>query len=507
MFMAEFTSIPYNSCNLGSINLARFGKTVNDLEHYIDEYVPKAVRFLDNMITVNRLPLDKIEQVTKGVRSIGLGVMGFADMLYILGIKYNSEEGYALASKLFSTIYEVAKRTSIELAEEKGVYPFWEGSLWSKLGIRVRNSNFLSVAPTGSISFIANTSGGLEPNYALVMTRTTNEGYKYFIVNPIFEAELKERGLYSEEILDKVAANNGSCQGIKEIPKDIQNIFVTTYDMTPAEHIKMLSIIQSHVDLSCSKTVNLPNSATVDDVMSVYIDAWKKGIKGITIYRDGCRDNQVLTVGKKDAKRVAINDEGYVDVEPALEVAYGKRIKVKTGCGHLWLFFFVDDKHNLAEIWSQVSGGGCKANIESMSRLASLCFRAKVDPKHILDQLSSAFCKTSMDNVGTKSCGHTIAKNIKAFLDGNETIISIPKDKVNQVVAILNRVPSLEDNLEERKKLNKVMNESVPLYPSLSDSQTATLETNHDVCIDGGPHIFDGQGCQACVKCGYSKCG
>jgi ribonucleoside-diphosphate reductase alpha chain len=492
---AEFTSIPYNSCNLGSINLAMFGETITDLEYYLGEYVPKAMRFLDNMITVNKLPLEKIDEITKGVRSVGLGVMGFADMLYILGVKYNSPEGYALASKLFSTMQNLARQTSIELAEEKGVYPLWEGSRWQQQGVKIRNSNFLSIAPTGSISFIANVSGGLEPNYALVMTRLTNEGYKYFIVNPIFEKELKKRGLYSTEILDKICANNGSCQGIKEIPEDMQKVFVTTYDMTPAEHVKMLSVIQEYVDLAASKTVNLPHSATVDDVMDVYMDAWGKGIKGITIYRDGCRDNQVLTVGKKEDKKVTINEQGYVDVEPAMEVAYGKRIKVKTGCGHLWLFFFVDAQGNLAEIWSQVSGGGCKANIESMSRLASLCFRSKVDPKHILDQLSSAFCKTSMDQVNSKSCGHVIAKNIKSFLDSQETIVPIAKDKLNQVLDLIRNMPCKLESPTDKPKTSKATGDT--------NEHAASLDNR---CPDCGTEMQLTEGCVKCFNCGYSKC-
>lgn len=494
---AEFVSISYNSCNLGSINLSNL-VTNDELAHTSDykqlivdklsEIVPIAFRFLDDMITVNRLPLKKIEEVTKSVRSVGLGCMGFADLLYQLGIKYNSEEGYALAETIFETIHNICLRVSQELAQEKGVYPAWEGSTWADKGIRVRNSNFLSIAPTGSISFIANTSGGIEPVYALVMTRTTYEGYKYFIVNPVFERELKKRGLYSDDILEKISQNNGSCQGIKEIPEDMQKVFVTTYDMTPAEHVKMLATIQRHVDLSCSKTVNLPNSATVEDIMNVYIDAWKQGIKGITVYRDGCRENQVLVAGKKeeDKQKVTLTQDGYVDVEPAMEVAYGKRIKVKTGCGHLWLFFFVDSKHNLAEIWSQVSGGGCKANIESMSRLVSLAFRAGIDPKHILDQLSSAFCKTSMDNVGSKSCGHVIAKHIKEFLDSNETIIPVDKNLIDIVEDMLYDI--------ECNECNKVA-------VSLEDT-TDIVEADQEDC----DHVFDGQGCQTCVKCGYNKC-
>jgi ribonucleoside-diphosphate reductase alpha chain len=492
---AEFTSQPYNSCNLGSINLSKAGKTKDEVLAWLKVMVPQAVRFLDNMITVNKLPLAKIDKFTKSVRSVGMGVMGFAHLLYNLGIPYNSKEGYEFADRLFGYIQDLATQTSIKLAEEKGVYDAWTGSNYDKSGIKIRNSNRLSIAPTGSISFIVNTSGAMEPVFSLVMTRRTNEGYLYHQVDPVLESELKKRGLYSESLLQKIADNYGRCTGIAEIPEDIQKVFVTAYDVSPAEHVKMLSVIQKHVDLSASKTVNLPNSATVQDVMDVYIDAWKQGIKGITIYRDGCRDNQVLTVGSKkqeEDQKVTLTSDGYVGVEPAMEVAYGKRIKVKTGCGHLWLFFFVDAKHNLAEIWSQVSGGGCKANIESMSRLVSLAFRAGIDPKHILDQLSSAFCKTSMDNVGSKSCGHVIAKQIREFLDSNETIIPVDKNLVDVVENLLYDIhpdPEIE--------------ESVVFF---NDEELAVTACSTQPGQEECDHAFDGQGCQTCIKCGYNKC-
>lgn len=460
---SEFCSIPHNSCNLGSINLSTCGITKDEIIKEVKRRTKIAIRFIDNMITVNKLPLEKIEKVTKAVRSIGLGVMGLSDMFYNLGVKYNSKEAYEFTDLLFKTIKQEAIEASVELASEKGVYNAWTGSLWEEAGIPTRNSNFLSIAPTGSISFLANTSGGIEPNYALVYTRETNDKDKYYIVNPIFEKELIKRGLYSEEILDKVSENNGNCQGISEIPKDMQEVFVTAYDISPEEHIKMVSIIQKYVDLSISKTVNLPESATIGEVMDIYMLAWKEGLKGVTVYRDKCRENQVLTTGKKETQK---QENGYVKVTKAMDVAYGKRLKVKTGCGALWLFFFVDENGNLAEIWSQVSSGGCKANIESMSRLISLSFRAGIDPELILDQLSSAFCKNSMDKVGSKSCGHVIAKEIRKFLDANEIIVA---------------VSGFQNNNNTRKNT-----------------------TNN--CPDCGSELKLTEGCIKCNNCGYSKC-
>lgn len=483
---SEFSSIPYNSCNLGSINLAILGDTKEEVFKKLEELVPKAIRFLDNMITVNKLPLKKIAQVTKAVRSVGLGVMGLADLFYKLNIRYDSEEGCEFTDQLFEHISKLALKASMDLAEERGVYGAYNGSVWEKRGIKVRNSNFLSIAPTGSISFIAGVSGGIEPNFALVYTRLTNEGYQYYIVNEIFKKELEKRGLFKDEILEKIVQNHGSCQGIEEIPEDMQRVFVTSYDIKPEKHVKTVSIIQKHVDLSISKTVNLPNSATVEDIMDVYILAWELGLKGVTIYRDGSREGQVLTVGKKEVQS-QINEKGFIDIEPAMEVAYGKRIKVKTGCGALWLFFFVNKENNLAEIWTQVSGGGCKANIESMSRLISLAFRSKIDPKHILDQLSSAFCKTSMDNIGLKSCGHVIAKQIKEFIDSKEAIITIPKDKLDTVHNFLrtNAMTAITDGVTTVEKKE--------IFPGAT-------------CPECGSKLVTVEGCVKCNNCFWSRC-
>ena len=183
--------------------------------------------------------------------------MGLADCLYLIKIPYNTQKGYNFINKIFSFMKKNAIETSIELAKEKGVYSAWKGGRWEEKNIEIRNSNLLSIAPTGSISFIANTSGGLEPNFALAYSRRTNEGDTYFVINSVFENELKQRGIYSEKLLQKIVDNNGSCVGIDEIPKDIQEVFVIASDITPKQHTDVVGIIQKYVDLSCSKTINL----------------------------------------------------------------------------------------------------------------------------------------------------------------------------------------------------------------------------------------------------------
>lgn len=445
-----------HNCNLGSINLSECGNTKEEVKETLKWLVPVCVRFIDNMITVNKLPLDKISNVTKKVRSIGLGTFGLADLLFKLNIPYNTKDGFKYISELYNLISQLALKASMDLAEEKGCYDAWEGSEWQKKGIKIRNSNLLSIAPNGSIAFIAGeVSGGIEPQFALVMQRRTNEGDIYYIVNSAFESELRKRGLYSTELLEKIYNNHGSCKGIKEIPKDIQKVFVTAHDITPDEHLEVLAIVQSFVDLSVSKTINLPNNATVEEVMDIYMKAWEKGTKGVTIYRDGCRDLQVLSTGSTVSSNNQ-TDFKYVPVKPVMVEATAKRKKIHGGCGDMWVFMVSDDDGNLQEMFTQVGGhGGCRASIETISRLTSLLFRANVDPNEIIDQLSSAFCKNSWDKVKCRSCGDLLAKEIKKSLNKNK-------------------------QLEDQKATSK--------------------------CPDCGSELVFEGGCQNCKQCGWSKC-
>ncbi len=465
----EFTSIPYNSCNLGSINLTRC--TENGVFNYnkFKILIQNSIRFLDNMITVNKLPFDKLSQITKSVKSVGLGIMGLADCLYMLEIPYNSQEGYNFIEELFKFMSYTAKITSIELAKEKGVYSEWKGSIYEKQNIKIRNSNFLSIAPTGSISFIANTSGGLEPGFALSFSRRTNEGDIYYITNPIFEKELKERGLYSQELLQKIIENKGSCVGLKGIPLDMQNIFVIASDITPKQHVDVVGIIQKYVDLSCSKTVNLPNSATIKDIEDIYIYAWELGCKGVTVYRDGCREDQVLSVSREESVK-----ENYIIPKKAMTRAKGERVKLPTGCGSMWLISIKDENENLAEIFSQ-SGttGGCQGLTEALTRTVSLLFRSGIDPSYIIDQLQSVRCPVAMNakkegKCNGKSCSDIIAK---------ELIYQLSKNK-NEVL----------DN-----------NERTEYYTNNNSLQ------DESKCPECGEKLRFESGCKSCI-CGWSRC-
>lgn len=295
----EAPLLPYESCVLGSLNLNKF---IDPLNHDIAwdllrETVKNAVHFLDNIIDMNNYPKPEIEKKTKATRKFGLGIMGLADMLIKLNLKYDSDEGLAKAEQLMLFIKETAYETSIVLACQRGVCPAWEGSEHQRYGRKMRNMSCISIAPTGTISILANASSGCEPLFALSYHKTILGDSELVYLNKIFENVSKERGFYSPELIHKVA-QCGSVQSFKEVPKDVRDIFVTAQDIAPEWHIKMQAILQRHVDNSISKTINFPKTAAIKDVEQAYLLAWKAKCKGITIYRDGSYEEQVIKIGE-----------------------------------------------------------------------------------------------------------------------------------------------------------------------------------------------------------------
>jgi ribonucleoside-diphosphate reductase alpha chain len=302
----ELPLLPYESCNLASINLARMvtGDAL-DWERLKDR-VTWGIRFLDNVIDVNTFPLPEVAEITFANRKIGLGVMGFADMLIKLGIPYTSNEAIQFAGRLMHFIHTESLRASAALAEERGVFPNFEKSLYAKNGMRVRNATVNTIAPTGTISIIANCSSGIEPLFAISFVRNVLSGTKLFEVNSLFEEMARKRGIYSQELLVRIA-QHGSLQHIKEIPRDIRTLFVTAFDVSPKQHLLHQAAFQKYSDNSVSKTVNLPSDASVDDVRRIYVMAHQLKCKGITIYRYGSKDEQVLSF---DYRREGGREEG-----------------------------------------------------------------------------------------------------------------------------------------------------------------------------------------------------
>jgi len=343
--------LPYESCNLGSINLSNMiiekdgARQINFSK--LSEVIQIAVRFLDNVIEVNSYPLPQIEKMTKGNRKIGLGVMGFADMLIKLGIPYNSPQAAAIAEQVMKFIQEEARKVSAFLANERGVFPNFKGSIYDREGgLNVRNATVTTIAPTGTISMIAGCSSGIEPLFAIVYQKNVLDGHHLLEVHPEFKRVAIEEGFYSDELMEMVA-KTGSLNKIYGIPKRIREIFVTAHDIEPRWHITIQAAFQKYTDNAVSKTVNFKNNATIKDVEEVFLYAYELGCKGVTVYRDGTRKNQVITAGtsegkkEKDAQKVAA--PGSIHPRPRPTVTYGRTYKTKTGCGNLYVNVNADE--------------------------------------------------------------------------------------------------------------------------------------------------------------------
>jgi ribonucleoside-diphosphate reductase alpha chain len=311
----ELPLLPYESCNLGSINLTRMVSDEKIDWSKLRRVVHLAVHFLDNVIEANIFPLSAIEQITRrGNRKIGLGVMGFADALVKMGIPYNSEAGLEMAEQIIQFIAEEARQASAKLATERGVFPNLPGSVYDRPGTpQLRNATVLSIAPTGTISIIAGCSSGIEPLFALAFVRNVMEGTRLLEVNPIFEQTARERGFYSPELMEEIA-QKGTLQGIEGVPEDIRQVFVTDWDIMPEWHVRMQAIFQKYTDNSVSKTINLPAEATPEDIYKVYTLAHELKCKGITVYRYGSKRQQVLTLAGH-IPETAVEPAPYVTVD------------------------------------------------------------------------------------------------------------------------------------------------------------------------------------------------
>jgi ribonucleoside-diphosphate reductase alpha chain len=307
--------LPFESCNLGSINLAKLVKDRDVDWEKLRQVVRIAVHFLDNVIDVNKYPVQEIGELTRANRKIGLGIMGFADMLILLGVPYDSEEALALAEKVMKFISDEATKKSVETGEKRGAFPNFRGSLWEKKGYKtIRNATVTTVAPTGTISIIAGCSGGIEPIFAVAFVRNVMEGTRLLEIQPTFELIAKERGFYSRDLMLDVA-KTGSIQNMEEVPEDVRRFFVTSLDINPDWHVRMQAAFQKYVDNAVSKTVNLPSDATVEDVRRVYLLAYKLKVKGITVYRYGSKTEQVLYVGPLLTKELATEKHVSADSE------------------------------------------------------------------------------------------------------------------------------------------------------------------------------------------------
>jgi ribonucleoside-diphosphate reductase alpha chain len=421
--------LPYESCNLGSINLAHMTsekegkKEINYFK--LGNTVRTAVRFLDNVIEVNRYPLPEIEKVTKGNRKIGLGVMGFADVLIEFGISYNSPQSAQLAEEIMKFVQDEGRKVSVFLARERGVFPNFEGSIYDREdGVRVRNATVTTIAPTGTISMIAGCSSGIEPQFAIVYEKNVLDGKRLLEVHPAFKKVALDEGFYSDELM-KMVADTGSLHKIYGIPRRIRDVFVTAHDIEPRAHIAIQAAFQKYTDNAVSKTVNFRHDATVTDVEEVFRYAYDLNCKGVTVYRDGSRKNQVITAGsgggtgagKVEASPGGVPGTIHPRARPA--VTHGRTYKTKTGCGTLYVNIN-SDTYGFCEVFTQMGkSGGCAAsNAEAVSRLISLALRAGVDPNAIVEQLRNIRCPIPTWHEGEMilSCADAIGRVLEKAL-------------------------------------------------------------------------------------------
>ncbi|MBW2999929.1 vitamin B12-dependent ribonucleotide reductase [Candidatus Woesearchaeota archaeon] len=325
--------LPYESCNLGSINLANFVKDKKIDYERLKKLIWDAVHFLDNVIDMNKYPVPEIEKMTKANRKIGLGVMGFADMLYQLESPYNSSKGIKIAEEVMKFINEEAKKDSVELAKKRGVFPNFKGSIYDngKKEDRVRNATRTTIAPTGTLSMISDVSSGVEPNFAISYIKRVMDGKELLYINKIFEKTAKEKGFYSEELMQKTA-NKGSIARMEEIPEDVRKVFVVAHDITPKWHAKMQAAFQRHTNNAVSKTVNFPSDATMRDVEDVYKLCHEEGCKGVTIYRDKSREAQVLNLEIPQKKMEEAIEEKSAKKPKDICPKCGSKMVAQEGC-------------------------------------------------------------------------------------------------------------------------------------------------------------------------------
>ena len=476
--------LPYESCNLGSINLVKMLRTTNGTTEIDDaklaETVKIAVRFLDNVIDVNKFPLPEIEKMTKNSRKIGLGVMGFADMLIKLGIPYNSEKALELAEKVMADIQQYATDASVELAQGRGVFPAFGGSVYDDkhIGIRVRNATRTTIAPTGTLSIIAGCSSGIEPLFALSYTRNILDGARLVEVNPYFEEVTKRDGFYSVELMQQLAVGV-RLRDIDGIPDRIKRLFVTAHEISPEWHVRMQAAFQKSTHNAVSKTVNFPREATREDIANVYKMAYEEGLKGITIYRDRSREAQVLVTGRKEKV------EG-VGLTPRRrsKVTTGVTERVTTGCGYIYVTVNRDDQ-GICEVFSSLGkAGGCaSAQLEATSRLISLALRSGVDVASVVRQLRGIRCPSIAWEEG------------KSILSCADAIASVLEKHVS---------PSRKD--DSGHGIDTVENLDVVLKSEDSGRGVDVVKNLAGQCPDCGNLLVYQEGCYICPTCGYTKC-
>jgi len=496
--------LPYESCNLGSINLLRMASS-NNSNWFVDweklrKTVYTAVHFLDNVIDMNNFPIPEIEEMTKGNRKIGLGIMAWSDLLIRLGIPYNSKMATDLGEQVMEFIDYHSEMASVELAKERGSFPNFDKSIykngdrkpknslsnssfgrpeldWGELSeaIRtcgIRGATHTTIAPTGTISLIASVSSGIEPPFGICHIRKALDGDELIMIHPIFEEIARREGFYSDELIREIH-EEGSVQGIDQIPEDIQRLFVTAHDISPEWHVRMQAAFQNHTDNAVSKTVNFENEATKENVEEVYMLAYKLGCKGVTIYRDGSRDAQILSTGKTQQAQTEPTEpplRGSMAPRPRPNVTVGATRKIETAeCGDIYITVN-EDEEGLCEVFINMGrSGGCRsAQCEAIGVLISTALRAGVDPRSVSKRLKGIRCASPSWQPGGMilSCADAIGKAMEQYMESKNGEEFVKGGKTDSMIV-------------------------ADICPE---------------CPDCGNIVEYSEGCVICKLCGYSKC-
>lgn len=516
--------LPYEACNLGSINVGLFVKAENGKPVYdwqaLGESVDTSVRFLDNVIDANRYPLDLIDQMCKGNRKIGLGIMGFADVLFAMGIPYNSDAGVAFAEELMKFIDDRGHDASERLARARGNFPNWQGSIWeTKHNRPMRNATVTTIAPTGTISMLANCASGIEPLFSLVFFRNVLKERKdakpLIEVNEYFLKVAKERGFCTDANMEHIATE-GTIQHIKEIPDDVKRLFVCAHDVAPEWHLKMQAAFQRHCDASISKTINFSHDSTIDQVDQIYREAYKLDCKGVTVYRDGCRRDQPMATEKSKNAQTTSGSTGVAEDKASKEAPAptkfepvsvpdclpAVRIRQLTPFGHMHLSITVDPKRQKElEVFAQLGKGGdvAASDLEAICRMISLFLRSGGTLKHVIDQLKDIGSSLSIPSKDGRimSLGDGISKGLMRYQKAKERF---------GIQAILLGEANLDDLDKPVVKSSDAAAAKGGNGNGGNGNGGGKLGMFKIKCPECSGNLTFEEGCVKCHSCGYAQC-
>ena len=546
---AEQPLLPYDACTLGSVNLSKFILEDQQIDwEDLKESIHTAIHFLDNVLDMNEYPVKEIDEMTSSIRRVGLGVMGWADMLVKLKIGYNTQEAFDLGEKVMQFVQSEADNASIDLAKIRGAFPAFKGSIYDKPnGIRPRNGARTTIAPTGTISLLADCSSGIEPHFAQTFAKNTIEGKRLFTTNPYFLEALRKMDLESDELFSQIEENKGSVQGLAEIPEDLQKVFVVAGDISPKDHVKMAAAFQKFTDNGISKTINFPNEATVDDVREAYWLSYELGCNMITIYRDGSRVKQVLEV-KKDksyydqlaghGSALPASPAGGPQIprkKPTPTEAWGMRIRKKADVGHVYTSVFRDAEGAPVEVFVTIgkTGGYVAGAAEVTGRLASRALKYGASLEEVASDLVGISCGTpyglgpdsvlsAFDAVGKSLIEISNAKQLTLPIlqqqETHEEITAKPaangytngqsNGKTNgNGISIGNGSPQKSPkNLQMSIPQGVEMQIDTGLMGGIHEEKI--IENKFTICPDCSSPVVYQEGCRKCTNptCGWSKC-